>query len=76
MWNESINQCWVIRREFESIGPTLFKNCLGAGWGLLPALRWVGSWLLICLTKFLLSSSEKISQQGSNHQLLHYHPVV
>ena len=35
----------AIRRDFESVGPTLFKNPLDARWGLLPTLRWVGSWL-------------------------------
>ena len=33
----------AIRREFEHVGLTLLKDFLGAGWGLLPALQWVGS---------------------------------
>ena len=32
------NQCRAIRHEFEPVGPTLFKNSLGVGWGLLPTL--------------------------------------
>ena len=32
---EKKNQCRAIRREFELVGPTLLKNSLGAGWGLL-----------------------------------------
>ena len=32
------NQHRAIRREFESVGPTLLKNPLGAGWRLLPTL--------------------------------------
>ena len=37
------NQRRAIRHEFESVGPTLLKNPLGAGWGILPTLQWVGS---------------------------------
>ena len=45
--NEWINnQRRAIRREFEPVGPTLLKNPLGAGWGLLPTLQWMGFWLL------------------------------
>ena len=45
----SLSQCGIIqrraiRREFEPVGPTLLKDTLGAGWGLLPILQWVGSW--------------------------------
>lgn len=35
------NQRHAIRREFEPVGSTMFKNPLGACWGLLPTLRWV-----------------------------------
>ena len=76
------NQHWAIRRELESVGPTLLKNLLGAGWSLPPTLRWVGSWLLIYLTSFY-RQVEKISQRNrpANHFIrkwvpLHYHPVV
>jgi len=33
------NQRRVIRHEFEPVGPTMLKNPLGAGWGLLPTLH-------------------------------------
>ena len=39
--------------DFEPIDPTLLKNPLGAGWGLLPTLRWVGSWLPTYLASFI-----------------------
>ena len=29
------NQRWAIQREFELVGPTLLKNPLDVGWGLL-----------------------------------------
>jgi hypothetical protein len=35
------------QREFEPIAPTLLKNPFVAGWGLLPTLRWAGSYLLV-----------------------------
>ena len=38
---ERENQCQAIRLEFEHDGPIQLKNPLGAGWGLLPILRWV-----------------------------------
>jgi hypothetical protein len=38
---EKKNQRRAIRCEFEHVGPTMFKNPLDAGWGLLPTLRWV-----------------------------------
>ena len=44
------NQRWAIRHEFEPVGPTLLTHPLGAVWGLLPTLWWVGSWLLTYLT--------------------------
>ena len=47
------NQCPAIWHEFELVGPTMFKNYLGARWGLLPTLQWVGSWL----PTYLASSS-------------------
>ena len=47
------------------------KNPLDAGWGLLPTLRWVGSWLLTYEACFFPSSRGKISQQESNRQPLH-----
>ena len=50
-------QCRAIRREFEHVGPTLLKNLLGAGWGLLPTLQWMGSLIFP-------SSREKSSQLG------------
>ena len=31
-------QCPAIRREFETVGPTLLKNPLGVGWGVMPTL--------------------------------------
>ena len=42
---EKKNQRHEIRREFEPIGPTMLKNLIGAGWGLLPTLQWVDSCL-------------------------------
>ena len=48
-------------REFEPVGFTLLKNPLGAGWGVLPNLQRVESWLPSYLASFFLSSSEKIS---------------
>ena len=67
------NQHRAIRREFQSVGLTLLKNPVGAWWGLLPTLQWVGSWLPTYMTSifFPLSSREKISQWESNHQPLH-----
>ena len=50
---EKESKLWAIRRRFESVGPTLRKNPLGAGWGLLPTLRWVGCWLPTYLTSLL-----------------------
>ena len=49
----------------------MFKNPLGAGWGLLPTLWWVGSWLLAYLPSFFMSGKEAISQRESNRQPLH-----
>jgi hypothetical protein len=65
------NQRRAIRREFESVGLILLKNLLGAGWGLLSTLRWVGSWLPTYLANLVLPSREKISQWESNRQALH-----
>ena len=48
-----------LRHEFESIGPTLFRNPLGAGWGLLPTLQWVGSWL----PTYLASLSRQVERR-------------
>jgi hypothetical protein len=49
----SVNyQRWAIQREFEPIGSTLLKNPLDARCGLLPNLRWVGSWLPTYLASF------------------------
>ena len=62
------NHCWAIWREFKPIGA---QESLGAGWGLLPTLRWVGSWLPIYLASFFRSSREKLSQWISNRQPLH-----
>jgi hypothetical protein len=42
---EKKNQHWAIQREFEPVGSIMLKNPLGAGWGLQPTLRWVGSCL-------------------------------
>ena len=42
----------AIQSDFEPVGPTLRKNPLGVGWGLLPTLRWVGSWLPSYPTSF------------------------
>ena len=46
------NERHAIRREFEPVRPTLLKDPLGAGWALLPTLRWVGSWLPTYLAHF------------------------
>jgi hypothetical protein len=65
-------QRWAIQCEFEHVGPTLFKNVVGVGWGLLPTF--CGGWALGFLCTylgFLLSSKEKISQRESNRQPLH-----
>ena len=52
-WDQLINnQHRATRREFELVKPTLLKNPLGAGWGLQPTLRWVGSWLPTYLASF------------------------
>ena len=40
------NQHRAIQCKFQPVGLTLLKNLLGAWWGLLPTLRWVGSWFL------------------------------
>ena len=40
---EKKNYHRAIQREFEPVGPTMLKNLIGVGWGLLPTLRWVGS---------------------------------
>ena len=70
--NKYINdQHWAIRREFEPVGPTVLENPLGARWGLLPTLQWVGSWLPTYLPSFFPSSREKISQRELNRQPLH-----
>ena len=50
----------------------MLKNPLGARWGLLPTLQWMGSWLPTYLASmFFLPSREKVSQRELNHQLLH-----
>ena len=49
----------------------LLLEQLVRGWGLLPTLRWVGSWIPTYLTSFSLLSREKISEHKSNHQPLH-----
>ena len=71
---------------------TLFKNPLGATWGLQLTLPWLGSWfpfhlviivIIIIIIIIIPSSGEKI-QSGNriaNHVIwkwapLHYHPVV
>jgi hypothetical protein len=66
-----IKQCAIIHVGFLDVGYLLTKSLLGAGWGILPTLGWVGSCLPTYLPSFLLSSREKISQQESNHQSLH-----
>ena len=38
--------------NFEPVGPTLLKNPLAAWRGLLPTLRWLGSWLPTYLADF------------------------
>ena len=68
--NNNNSQRWAIRCEFEPVGPTLLKNLLGAWWGLMPTLRWVGSWLPSYLASWFPSSREKISIRESNHQPL------
>ena len=40
-----------MQREFEPVGPIMFKNPLGVGWGLLPTLQRVGC----CLPTYLAS---------------------
>ena len=45
------NQRHTIQREFEHVGPTLLKNPLGAGWGVVPTLRGVGYCLCIYIKK-------------------------
>ena len=49
------------QREFEPVGPTMFKNLLGAWWGSMPTLQWVGSWLPTYVAILVPSSREKIS---------------
>ena len=77
------NQRRAIQYEFEPVGPTLLKNPLGARWGLLLTLRWVGSWLPI----YLASLSHQVERRfdcgnrTANHSiriwiLLHNHLVV
>ena len=39
---EKKNRRRAIQREFEHVGPIMLKNSLGARWGLLPTLHWVG----------------------------------
>ena len=78
VWNEEeqsptkyiINQCLVIGCESELVGLALFKNALGAGWGLLPTLRWVDSWLLICLTSFFSQVERRF--HGGNRTAIHF----
>ena len=40
-------------RKHTIVGPILLKNPLGAGWGLLPTLRWVASWFPTYLPTYL-----------------------
>ena len=53
------NQRHAIWDEFELVGPILLKNPLDARWGLLPTLRWVGSWLLTYLISFFRQVERK-----------------
>ena len=47
MCTNDINQWQAIRREFDLVAPTVLKNPLVIGWGLLPTLQWVGSWFYL-----------------------------
>jgi hypothetical protein len=52
--NNNINlQCRAIQSEFEHVGPTLLKDFLGARWGLLPTLQWVGYWFFHQVKKIM-----------------------
>ena len=65
--NKSINnQRRAIWHAFEPIGPIMLKIPIGARWGALPTLWWVGSWLPTYLASLFLSSREKISQRETN----------
>ena len=66
------NQHRAIQCKFQPVDLTLLKNLLGAWWGLLPTLRWVGSWLPTYLVSFFFQlGREKISQRELNCQPLH-----
>jgi hypothetical protein len=41
-----------MRCESKPVDPTLLNNPLDAGWGLLPTLWWVDSWLPTYLASF------------------------
>ena len=82
---ETNNQCWAIGREFLSmlVLRTLLKNPLGVGWGLLPILLWVGSWLPTYLTSLFRQVEIRFhsGNQTANHFTqkwvpLHYHLIV
>ena len=51
----------AIGHVFEPIGPTLLKDPLGAGWGFLPTLWWVGFW-------FFRQVERRVHSWGSNRQ--------
>jgi hypothetical protein len=65
------NLCRAIPCEFEPVNPIMLHNPLGAGWGLLLTLWWVGSSLPTYLFSLFPSSREKISQRESNCQPSH-----
>jgi hypothetical protein len=64
-------QCDV---NFSPIGPTLLKNPLDAGWGLLPTLPWASFWRPAYLANFL-SYVIKLERRFHIGQWipLHYH---
>jgi len=62
LWRKK-NQLWAIRCEFELVGPIMFKNPFGAGWGLLPTLRWVSS----CSTLWMYYTLEVRTQRPHHH---------
>jgi hypothetical protein len=70
--------------EFEHVGLIMLKNPLGARWGLLPILWWVGSWLLTYLLSFFFVKWRENHIAGTEPPTtpfgigvpLHYHHVI
>ena len=66
----------AIRRNFELVGPTLLKDPLGAGWGLLPTLRWMGSWFFHQVKNYFTAGNQTANPSVRIRVPLHCHQVV